>query len=61
MNDLKEEFENLALQWHNETMFLSSGGQENINFKKIVDMGKPVLPFIFEKIDKEDQFSFRSR
>src|ERR1700686_4569150 len=53
---IKETFNNFSTNWHKETMFSSSGGHDNYNFWKIVEMGKPVLPLIFEKIEKEEQY-----
>lgn len=52
---IKFKFQDLLKSWQSETLFLSSPKEiiENENFKKIVKLGKPAVPYIIEEL-KED-------
>ena len=49
---LKDKFESLYQKWFEETCIFSNPNKfvENNNFKEIVNLGEPVVPFIIEKI-----------
>ena len=52
--DLAEYFESLAQWWQEATAFLSSPSEraDHPAFKKIVALGKPVLPHIFQRLEQ---------
>jgi hypothetical protein len=55
---IKLKFQELYSAWKKQTMFNSKVSKivNNENFKEIVLLGKPVVPFIVNEIDREPSF-----
>jgi len=51
---LKDKFSSLVKAWESKTFLHSSVSKiiEDVNFKRIVEMGEKAIPFIIEEIDK---------
>jgi len=50
----KDKFNNLYKAWQSNTLLQSSISKivDDVNFKRLVDMGQPAIPLIIEEIDK---------
>lgn len=51
-NNIEKEFLKLASKWKKETFAISSSTEivNNESYQKIIQMGEPVLPFIFKDL-----------
>ncbi|MGD0288504.1 MAG: hypothetical protein ABSC63_02455 [Candidatus Binataceae bacterium] len=60
--DLESTFRVLSNKWRNETATSSSKSQilSNPSYLSIIEMGEPVLPFIFEEMADTPDFWFRA-